>query len=151
VQAVLDAVHESWAQRCGRADVTLAVEPGDAGGVQLDTDHQHLVHIIGNLVDNACKYGRNGQGSRVTVSASKTDGRVCFDVADEGEGIPSRMRSTIFKPYRRGDSESTPATGGIGLGLALSRSWAKLLGGQLELLHTPKGEKGARFRVSLPA
>ena len=148
---LLEAVRENYGPRCDGAGVSLRIDGGQAADEVLLTDRQHVVQIIGNLVDNACKYGRSSEEPVVSVTAQRADGAFRFDVADQGPGIPPRLRSRIFKPYQRGQTGSAPATGGIGLGLALSRSWAKLLGGNLELLPSPRGARGARFRFTLPA
>ena len=150
VAEVLETVRDTYGPRCGGAGVELRIDAGSAANEILVTDRQHVVRIIGNLVDNACKYGRNDAQPAVSVTAERTDGACRFEVADQGPGVPARLRTRIFKPYQRGERDSSPATGGIGLGLALSRSWAKLLGGHLELVPTPRGARGARFRFTLP-
>lgn len=150
VAKVLEYVRDGSGQRCATAGMRLEIDPGDAAETELETDRHHLVQIIGNLVDNACKYGRNDADPVVRVSAARVNGSLHFDVTDRGCGVPPRMRHLIFKPYQRGDAPSVPATGGIGLGLALSRSWARLLGGNLELVPPARDEPGAHFRLSLP-
>jgi signal transduction histidine kinase len=151
VASILESVRDAFGPRCANAGVELKLDDRGIADSEVQTDRQHLVQIIGNLVDNACKYGRGGAKPEVCVSAERVNGSYHFDVTDNGPGIPARLRHTIFKPYRRGDTESTPATGGIGLGLSLSRSWARLLGGNLELVPSSGAEQGARFRVRLPA
>lgn len=150
VRDLLELVRENCLHRCDRAGMKLDVDAGAAADTTVLTDRHHLVHIIANLVDNACKYGRNEQDPVVRVTAERSNGTLNFDVIDRGRGVPPRLRAVIFKPYQRGDMDSVPATGGIGLGLALSRSWAKLLGGQLELLTPIREGAGAHFRLSLP-
>jgi signal transduction histidine kinase len=147
---VLDAVRDDCAPRCEPAEVRLEIEPNGTADTIIDTDRHHVMQIIGNLVDNACKYGRDPDDPVVRIEAHEGNGQLHFDVIDHGPGVPARLRNTIFEPYQRGDVESVPATGGIGLGLALSKSWAKLLGGQLELLGNARSPRGARFRLSLP-
>ena len=53
---------------------------------------------------------------------------IFFEVEDGGPGVPSRERRTIFRPFRRG-RRADATGGGVGLGLALARHWARLLGG----------------------
>jgi len=148
VADVFESVRDSCAPRCASAGMRLQFDPGVDPNFALDTDRHHLVQIIGNLVDNACKYGRNEHNPVVRVTAHNGNGALHFDVIDHGRGVPSRLRHVIFKPYQRGDVDTVPATGGIGLGLALSRSWAQLLGGQLDLV--PGDTAGAHFRLTLP-
>ncbi len=136
--------HESWCLKSG-AQLTFENQTEDTSVL---SDRRLTAQIIGNLIDNACKYGRNGESARVTVTARLLEGKCAFEVSDQGPGVPTRLRTAIFKPYQRGEQHATTVTGGIGLGLALSRSWAKMLGGQLELV-TSSREQGARFRLSL--
>ncbi len=147
VSEILEEVRsaqEPWATKSG-AQLTFA---NNAPDMCVLTDSRLTVQILGNLIDNACKYGRNGESAQVTVTGRLFEGKCAFEVTDQGPGVPSRLRSTIFKPYQRGAQHATTVTGGIGLGLALSRSWAKMLGGQLELVASAKGN-GARFRLTL--
>ena len=79
---------------------------------------------------------------------ARREGRsVYFEVEDRGPGVPVGERATVFRPFRRGKAADA-TTGGVGLGLALARWWAGLLGGKLSL-HSP-GEGGACFRLELP-
>jgi signal transduction histidine kinase len=147
VSEILDEVREAQELSCTKSGAQLTFE-NNAPELSVLTDRRLTVQILGNLIDNACKYGRNGTSARVTVASQLLEGKCAFEVSDDGPGIPARLRSSIFKPYQRGEQHATTVTGGIGLGLALSRSWAKMLGGSLELVSSGKG-RGARFRLSL--
>ena len=148
---LINEVQTIFETRCGATGATLELEYNGLAENTITTDRQLTTQIIGNLIDNACKYGRNENGTKIAVRIEKKEGVYRFEVSDNGPGIPTRLRSSVFKPYERGGKENTPATGGIGLGLSLSRSWAKLLGGQLVLLHDAHGKRGATFRLTLPA
>ena len=67
---------------------------------------------------------------------------------DRGPGVPLAERATIFRPFRRGQSADTTA-GGAGLGLALAKQWAEMLGGRLGY-RVADGGVGACFRLELP-
>lgn len=144
----LDSVNASYRRRCESADMELKIDVNGLADKKVVTDKQLAVQIVGNLIDNACKYGRNGDQPVVEVCAGQVDGKLEIRVRDYGPGVPPQKRSSIFKPYNRAEAEPATSVGGVGLGLALSKSWARLLGGQLELLHDPK-RRGATFRVSL--
>ena len=74
-----------------------------------------------------------------------------IDVVDTGKGIDRTDARRIFKPFRQGRGAADDARGGIGLGLALARSWARLLGGRLELIDRSHPEHhGAHFRLTVP-
>lgn len=149
VADLLESIRDGYEHRCETAGMKLRIDANGAGGMILNTDPRLAVQIIGNLVDNACKYGRGAHDSFVHISAGTDDGQLVFDVADNGPGIPPKYRNEVFKPYFRAQADHATVTGGIGLGLALSRSWAKMLGGRLELLPCSRGQQGARFRFSL--
>ncbi|MBK5912526.1 hypothetical protein CCR85_13620 [Rhodothalassium salexigens] len=107
--------------------------------------HQDLEEVIGNLLDNACKWATG----RVRVSARRVAGgrrtMVRIRVADDGPGVPAAERETLFRRGRRLD-ESVPGTG---LGLAIARDIAELNGGRVALGAADLG--GLDAAVDLPA
>jgi len=102
-----------------------------------------LARIIGNLIDNAVKYG--GEAA-VSVSCRGTDAVILVD--DRGPGIPPAERERIFEPFLRLDPSRNRDRGGAGLGLAIARHLVQSLGGTIAAEDRPGG--GARLRVSLP-
>jgi signal transduction histidine kinase len=112
------------------------------------TDVQLVQQILGNLIDNACKYSRAATDHRIWVRIRLAGRYWVAEVEDRGPGIPPGERRSIFKPFRRGRSAEVTA-GGVGLGLALAQRWATLLGGRLMLLCGPE-HPGACFRLELP-
>lgn len=96
-------------------------------------DPGRVRQIIRNLLTNADRYG----GDQVRVILGDTDGGVAIAVEDNGPGIPEGMRDTIFEPYGRAHAERTqPAS--VGLGLAVARSLARMMGG--DLIHERRGD-----------
>jgi signal transduction histidine kinase len=146
---LLARLRDTWEARCRTADKELVVEDGLGEGAVLETDADLLQQVLGNLIDNACKYSRGAADRRVWLRARREAGRVLFEVVDRGPGVPARERRAIFRAFRRGDRADVTA-GGVGLGLALARRWARLLGGRLTLAPT-SAEGGANFQVWLPA
>ena len=104
-----------------------------------------LERIIANLVGNALRFAPPGRPPLVTATA---DGdRVQLRIIDHGPGVPAGRREAMFVPFQRlGDSDNAI---GVGLGLALSRGLADVMGGTLEPEETPGG--GLTMVVSLPA
>lgn len=100
------------------------------------SDRARVVQVLELLVDNALRYADPGP---ILLA---WDGRG-FVIEDMGPGIPVELHETIFEPFRRFDTQ----TRGTGLGLALARRTAELLGGRLELVE---GTRGARFRLEIP-
>jgi len=107
-------------------------------------DRRRLRQVFANLVDNAVKY--TPEGGRVSISASKEDGRAVVVVEDTGPGIPPEETPHIWERLYRGDkSRSRP---GLGLGLSLVRAMVQAHGGTVEAASALGA--GARFTVVLP-
>lgn len=98
---------------------------------------------ISNLVDNAVKYG----GSASVNLVPKPE-RVVVTVEDEGPGIPRTEREKVFEPFYRIESSRNPDTGGVGLGLSVTRSIVWEHGGDI-VLASRKG-RGLSVRLELP-
>jgi two-component system OmpR family sensor kinase len=118
-----------------RADAANALVLGDPG---------ELHEAIGNLVDNALKYGA---GSPVTVDVSGDGEHVLVAVRDHGPGIPAREQPHVFERFFRGQNVSDVE--GTGLGLAIVERAAARGGGSVRLQSGP--ETGTAFTLVLPA
>ncbi|MFP4362486.1 MAG: ATP-binding protein [Spirochaetia bacterium] len=109
------------------------------------TDEQKIRQILINLIGNAVKY--SGPGN-ITINgkADEQDPRKCvIQVSDSGKGINEENRKRIFQPFEQVYDSSSPRSG-AGLGLAISRKYAKLLEGDL-WLHS-SSEQGSTFAFS---
>jgi signal transduction histidine kinase len=144
---VLDQVRATWEERCRTAGKELVVENA-SGYVEVDTDPELVQQIVGNLIDNACKYTQGAEDGHIWLRTRREGGRLVLEVEDRGPGVPARESEAIFSPFRRGRSVEATA-GGVGLGLALARRWAGLLGGGLALTGCHE-KPGACFRLELP-
>jgi signal transduction histidine kinase len=111
----------------------------------IETDALKLRQILVNLLSNAVKFTENGS---ITVRVHSDRQNVFYSVIDTGSGIPPHMQALIFEPFVQADQSATRAKGGTGLGLALSRGLAELLGGSLTLART--GDAGSEFLLRLP-
>jgi signal transduction histidine kinase len=136
-----------WQARARAADKELVFENPLPAGTAAWTDGALLEQVLGNLIDNACKYSAGAEDRRVWIRVRCAHGRWVFEVEDRGPGIPAPERRMIFRAFRRGRSADVTA-GGVGLGLALARRWTYLLGGRLHLVDHTDGP-GACFRVTL--
>ncbi|HEX4179033.1 MAG TPA: HAMP domain-containing sensor histidine kinase, partial [Rhizomicrobium sp.] len=103
-------------------------------------ERQDLEEMLGNLIDNACKWAR----SRVRVRCEKAGGRLVFRIEDDGPGLSAEQRSQVGERGERLD-ESVPGTG---LGLAIVRDISKLYGGFFALDASSLG--GLQARLELP-
>jgi signal transduction histidine kinase len=144
---LLEGVRTAWQTRCERAGKELVVETELPGDTRVMTDAEMVQQILGNLIDNACKYSQGAEDPHIWLRAARGDySGLVFTVEDRGPGVPSRERRSIFRPFRRG-SQLNVGGGGVGLGLALAQRWARLLGGRLSL---EARQPGACFRLELP-
>jgi signal transduction histidine kinase len=103
-----------------------------------------LRRAISNLVDNAVKYGRSA-----AVTLSPETEHVVITVDDEGPGIPPSEREKVFEPFYRIDGSRDPDTGGVGLGLSVTRSIIWEHGGEISLASRKGG--GLSVRLELPS
>ncbi len=117
--------------------IQVDVDPGHVARV----GREDLDEILGNLLDNACKWAR----SRVTIGSSAEGATLVIVVDDDGPGLPASMREVVVQRGVRAD-ETAP---GSGLGLAIVRDLAELYGGSIALSSSPAG--GLRARLQLPA
>jgi signal transduction histidine kinase len=119
-----------------------------SGPAAISGDPVLLAQAIGNLIDNALKY--TNDGGRISVEVrTLADGRVQVSVADDGPGIPDAEKPKVSTRFYRGDaSRGTP---GVGLGLTLVASVAKLHGGALELTDNNPGLRANMIIAAQPA
>jgi signal transduction histidine kinase len=96
-------------------------------------------------LSNAFKFTPRGE---IRAAVAVRDGMVQFTVQDTGIGIATEAQDVIFDEFRQVDGSVTRRYGGSGLGLALSRRLARLLGGDIRLRSTP--DEGSTFTVELP-
>ena len=118
--------------------------------VTVPGDHDQLVQVFTNLVENALKYGASGQVVRVTLSPEETvrGPAVRVEVADEGEGIDAVHLPRLTERFYRVDSHRSREMGGTGLGLAIVKHIVSRHRGWLRI-ESEKG-RGSRFQVVLP-
>ena len=119
----------------------LAIEVACDGAPAFRGDRQDLEEMLGNLMDNACKWAE----STVHVRARQSGGRIEITVADDGPGLAAEQRAEALT--RGGRLDET--TGGSGLGLPIVRDIAGLYGGALNLNAAPTG--GLKATLALPA
>jgi len=137
------APFESLAQDKGLA---LELNFAAVDGAAWRGDPLRLQQVLSNLVSNAIKFTAKG---RVSVSAERLgEAEVEFRVADTGIGIPPDRLAEVFEKFAQLDSAKDRRFGGTGLGLALSRELAELMGGTLSAESAPG--VGSVFRLRLP-
>jgi signal transduction histidine kinase len=134
VDGVVRTVKRLYAERALTFDVH--VEPS----LEVLVAREDLDEIIGNVIDNACKWAR----ARCRLSAHPQDGRVRLVIEDDGAGIPPAMRDQVLARGARADE----TVAGSGLGLSIVRDLTEAYGGHVALDDSPLG--GLRVTVELP-
>ena len=104
---------------------------------------QTLKRCVGNLIENAVKYG-----TRATIAVTDTPEVLTLRVRDDGPGIPETELERVFEPFYRLEASRNRATGGSGLGLTIARNIAQAHGGELALRNLPAG--GLEAVLALP-
>ena len=120
-----------------RLSIDVRVDPSHSARVQ----REDLDEMLGNLLDNACKWAR----SRIVIEAGKKDDGLVITVDDDGPGLPAEMREKVLQRGVRADEKAA----GSGLGLAIVCDLAELYQGSIALSESPLG--GLRATLTLPA
>ena len=120
---------------------------------QVFADQDSVMQVLGNLIENAIKYGqpRNGARSRVVITARDIEEpfeMVEFRVQDFGSGIASEHLNRIFERFYRVDKTRSRESGGTGLGLAIARHMVQSQGGTIRA-ESELGV-GSTFLFTLP-
>jgi signal transduction histidine kinase len=128
---------EVFSRQCQASSITSELEPSPAMA-----DPIRVRQIIRNLLTNAARYG----GSSVRVETGTGDGRASICVIDDGDGVADLVAESLFEPY--GHDAASQSSESVGLGLHVSRTLARLMGGDLSY-ERASGE--TRFRLVLPS
>jgi len=121
-------------------DAAASLEPGEA--VEVEADAMGLRRVFDNLVDNALKYGEQ---ARIRLSVAGEEAIV--EIRDSGPALTDEELERVFIPFSRTESARASGKGGVGLGLAVSRSIVRAHGGELTLA---RGDQGLVAAVRLP-
>jgi signal transduction histidine kinase len=136
-----DALFDSLV--CDYVDAGLPVSLEGGFGMPVVTRPQALRRIVGNLVDNALKYGGTAEISIAAVH----DGQTTVSVSDRGPGIPAESLDAVFEPFYRLETSRNRHTGGTGLGLAIARQLALAMDATLTLHNRAGGGLEARLTL----
>jgi two-component system osmolarity sensor histidine kinase EnvZ len=128
-------------ERFRRGGRVIAFDAGDLPPLPLRATA--ISRLVGNLLDNALRYGKDP----VEMTTRRVGPSIVLEIADRGPGIPADQIDYLKRPFVRGESARSDATG-AGLGLAIVERIARMHGGAFELL--PRGGGGMLARVTLP-
>ena len=143
---IVEAVVDTFRARAEKSGVTLALTIEEKP-LSVFGDETRLHQVIWNLLSNAIKF--TPAKGRVQVNLSCSESRAVLRVADTGAGIAPEFLGLVFERFRQGDTSTTRAQAGLGLGLAIVRHLVELHGGEVDVESAGLGQ-GATFTVRLP-
>lgn len=148
VSSLLSEVEAATGSLIAKKNNTLELSAGSDFTMQ--TDDLKLKQILLNLISNAAKFTENG---KITLNVDKQDSAAgplaVFKVVDSGIGMTPEQVAGLFQRFVQADETTTRKYGGTGLGLALTRALAIMLGGKIEVAS--EQGKGTTFTLSVPA
>jgi len=144
LRPVLDAVARTLEKIHTERGISVRVSGGDE--LAFRGEQHDLEEMLGNLVDNACKWAQSEVRIAAEAASSVGSGgmQIAISVDDDGPGVAAELRDGLFARGQRGD-ETTP---GSGLGLSIVRDIAVLYGGEVTLGDSPLG--GLRAQLTVP-
>ena len=125
-------------------ELTVVVPPQP---IWVDADLARLVQVVGNLVNNACKF--MDRGGRLTIALEHEDGQAIIRVRDHGVGIAAGEIARIFDMFTQLETSRQRSAGGLGVGLTLVKILVAMHGGTVEA-HSEGLGHGSEFLVRLP-
>ena len=142
IEATIDARRPAAERRRQRLVVAVPAPP-----LQIDGDPVRLAQVLGNLLDNACKY--TPDGGTIELMAALAGDSVVLTVSDSGIGIAADALPYVFEPFTQGSHGNGPRGSGLGLGLAVASDLVEAHGGCV-VAHSAGAGSGSRFVVTLP-
>jgi len=146
--AMLDQLVEQFLPRAAAVSLQLMHEPAVDLPRYLTADAEKIRHILSNLLDNALKFTREGGVSlRSRICCREGQNWLEIEVQDSGQGISPEDRERIFNAFEQAEAGRIQQ-GGTGLGLTISRDYARLMGGDLSVSGSPG--HGSCFHLTVP-
>ncbi|MEP0908854.1 ATP-binding protein [Leptolyngbya subtilissima ST-M1] len=140
VQAAIETVQLSADAK--QIEIVAQLNAGTVVG-----DANQLQQVFWNLLSNAIKF--TPPNGRIEITLERVQGQAQIRVTDTGQGITADLLPHVFERFRQGDSSTTKAKPGLGLGLAIAQQLVELHGGTLQATSPGEGQ-GATFIVRLP-
>ena len=144
IAGLLDGVKSMVTPLVEKNGNVLVVEcPPDAGA--MSADMTKVRQALFNLLSNAAKFTEHGT---ITLSVRAAEDSVAFDVTDTGIGMTDEQMGRLFEAFAQAEASTSSKYGGTGLGLALSREFCRLMGGDITV--TSVSGQGSTFTILLP-
>jgi len=132
----------AWA-RSRKVSINVQAIPAD---LLVKADGDYSVQVLVNLLSNAVKFSPSDAAVEVTIDV--TDLWVKLIVSDKGPGIDQQFQKKLFNRFEQAHASDARVKGGSGLGLALAKTMAEVMGGALTVESVP--QKGSAFTIHLP-
>jgi PAS domain S-box-containing protein len=143
-------VVQTLAERAQQKGLELQLLLPEALPATIEADPARLRQILTNLIGNAIKFTEQGAVKvLLRLESAGGRGRYCIDVQDSGIGIAAEKLDSVFEPFVQAESSTTRRFGGTGLGLTISRGFARAMGGDITVRS--ESGRGATFTVWLDA
>lgn len=144
--SVIDLAIEAVRPQCESNDLELAVTL-PRNPITLNADQARLIQVIGNLLNNACKF--TPKGGHIRLSIETEDNQAVITVEDNGIGIAADQLPRIFDMFMQIDTSLERSTSGLGIGLTLVKNLVEMHDGTVEA-HGKGVDQGSTFVVRLP-
>jgi two-component system, sensor histidine kinase len=141
ISSLFDPLRNELAPLAAKRGLALKIRPSSLAVI---SDPLMLRRILQNLLTNALRYTQHGG---VLMGCRQRGAEVLIQVHDTGPGIPEAQRQAIFQEFQRGEADTGDGAG-FGLGLAIVRRFATVLGHEIRL--SSRVGKGSTFSVTLP-
>ena len=145
VAVLVDEARNTFLSGGGRHPLAIDLPPDLPWVI---ADDQRIVQVLNNLISNAATH--SPESSTIRVDAQRDGVHVAISVSDEGRGIRPEVLPHLFRKYVGGDEESPKGSGGVGLGLAISKGLVEAHGGRIRATSGGPGQ-GSRFTFTVPA
>jgi PAS domain S-box-containing protein len=142
VHQAVEAVVAQYRSMNHELTVTLPPQP-----VHLEADPARLAQVIGNLLNNACKF--TDRGGHVWLTVDREGDQAVIRVRDTGIGIAADDRSRLFEMFAQVDTSLERSRDGLGIGLTLVRTLVEMHGGTVQV-HSEGLGRGSEFTIRLP-
>lgn len=144
IDAMLHQVERRFLPVAVAKGLYLRVLGSGAGPAEITTDRVKLERIVSNLADNAIKFTESGG---ITIELTARRDEVSIRISDTGVGVPEQDAPHLFDEFYQAANSDRSGTKGFGIGLAICRSLARQLGGDVVLAST--GPQGTSFEVTV--
>ena len=143
---LLKVLHAQFEPKAKQKNVLLELTCGlDDDKAVIQTDNTKLIQILSNLINNAIKFTKQGH---VHFGYKLAEGYLEFRIEDTGIGISPDIHELVFKRFQQAESTLSNVSGGMGLGLSISKGYVELLGGKIWVSSQPG--KGSVFYFTIP-